>query len=97
MKIVISVGGSILVPDEIDTDYISKLEALIELAHTLKQESDFKQILQIITEKAYKLFAADYALLMMTNPKTHNTIKTVFSEKNDSISRENHPQMPGKR
>jgi len=73
-----------------NTDYISKLEALIELAHSLKQESDFKQILQIITEKACGLFAADFALLMMTNPQTHHTIKTVFSVRENSTDRESH-------
>ena len=48
-----------------DSDYSSKLEALVELAHILKQESDFNQILQIITEKSCGLFVADFALLMM--------------------------------
>jgi len=73
-----------------NNDYTLKLEALVELAHILKQESDFNQILQIITEKAYSLFSADFALLMMTNPQTHNTIKTVFSDRNDSKARESH-------
>lgn len=75
---------------EIDTDYVSKLEALIELAHILKQESDFKQILQITTEKAGLLFTADFALLMMTNPQTHHTIRTVFSARQESSDRESH-------
>jgi transcriptional regulator with GAF, ATPase, and Fis domain len=75
---------------ESKTDYISKLEALIELAYILKQESDFKQILQITTEKAGALFAADFALLMMTNPQTQNTIKTVFSDREESTDHESH-------
>ncbi len=75
---------------EPNIDYTSKLEAIVELAHILKQESDFNQILQIVTEKACELFSADIALLMMTNPQTHNTIKTVFSEKNDSYVRDSH-------
>ncbi len=75
---------------ESQNDYISNLEALIELAHILKQESDFKQILQITTEKAGALFAADFALLMMTNPQTQNTIKTVFSDREESTDRESH-------
>ncbi len=69
---------------ESKNDYASKLEALIDLAHILKQESNFKNILQIITEKAGVLFAADFALLMMINPQTQNTIKTVFSGKEES-------------
>ena len=72
------------------TDYISKLEALIELAHILKQESDFKRILQIITEKARVSFAADFALLMMINPQTHHTLRTVFSGREESTEHENH-------
>jgi transcriptional regulator with GAF, ATPase, and Fis domain len=75
---------------ESNTDYISNLEALIELAHSLKQESDFKQILQSITEKACVLFAADFALLMMINPQTQHTIKTVFSGQKESADRDNH-------
>jgi len=63
----------------IDPAYAVKLEALIELAHILKHEGDFKQILRITTEKAKQLFAADSAMLMMINPQTHKTLRTVFS------------------
>ncbi len=75
---------------ESNTEYISKLEALIELAHILKQESNFKQLLQVITEKACALFAADFALLMMINPQTHHTLRTVFSGREESTSSEIH-------
>ena len=75
---------------QFNTDYIAKLEALIELAHILKQESDFKQMLQIITEKARLLFAADFALLMMINPQTHNTLRTVFSGREETTEGESH-------
>jgi transcriptional regulator with GAF, ATPase, and Fis domain len=70
--------------------YISKLEALIELAHLLTNESDFDQILGTITNQACVLFAADSASLMMINPQTHNTIKTVFSEGERDADREHH-------
>ncbi len=73
-----------------DIDYISRLEALLDLSHILTQESDFKHMLQIITGKARTLFSADFALLMMINPQTHNTLKTVFAGREESTADQQH-------
>jgi GAF domain-containing protein len=75
---------------EIDTDYTSKLEALIDVANNLKQESDFTQILKVVTQRSCDLFAADFALLMMINPQTHHTLRTVFSGRDESTTDEIH-------
>jgi len=75
---------------ESNADYISKFESLIELAHILKKKNHFEEILQIVTEKAASLLAADFALLMMTNPQTQDTIKTIFSGKEESTDHEIH-------
>ena len=78
---------------ESKTDYIAKLEALIDLAHNLKQESDFKQILQIITERARLLFTAEdtggeITLVKITKTEydgTSGTIKRAWQETPDGV------------
>ena len=75
---------------ETNIDYKNKLEALIELAHTLQKKSNFSQILEIVTEKACEFLAADFTILMMTNPQTQNTIKTVFSGRDETSDDEIH-------
>ena len=59
---------------------LTKLESLIELAQILGQQSDYEEVLRLIVEKASKLVNSDSALVMMINPKTRNTIKTIFAE-----------------
>ena len=57
-----------------------KLESIIELASVLDRQSDFQEILRLVTQKASALFDADTALIMMVNPSTRETIKTVFRQ-----------------
>jgi transcriptional regulator with GAF, ATPase, and Fis domain len=57
-----------------------KFDTLIELAQTLCHQNNFDEILRLITQKAINLLDAQVALIMMINPRTHQTIKTVFSE-----------------
>jgi Nif-specific regulatory protein len=59
---------------------IIKSDALIELAQTLCYQNNFDEILRLITQKAANLLNAQIALIMMINPRTHQTLKTVFSE-----------------
>jgi len=59
---------------------LTKLESLIELAQILGQQSDYEEVLRLIVEKASKLVNSDSALIMMINPKTRNTVKTIYSE-----------------
>ena len=57
-----------------------KLDAVFELAQTLCHQNNFDEILRLITQKAANLLDAQIALIMMINPRTHQTLKTVFSE-----------------
>jgi len=57
-----------------------KLARLIELAETLGQQTDFAETLRVVTHQVASLLNAETALIMMINPATHQTIKTVFKE-----------------
>ncbi|MFO7933658.1 MAG: sigma-54-dependent Fis family transcriptional regulator [Bacteroidales bacterium] len=57
-----------------------KLESIIELASVLDRQSDFQEILRLITQKAAALFDAETALIMMVNPSTRETIKTIYRQ-----------------
>ena len=67
---------------EITTDIsLTKLESLIELAQILGQQNDYEEVLRLVVEKASSLVNSDVSLIMMINPKTRNTIKTIYAEK----------------
>jgi len=66
---------------EITDIEITKLTSLIELAQILSQQSDYEEVLRLVVEKASSLVNSDAALIMMINPRTRNTIKTIFAEK----------------
>jgi len=55
-----------------------KLESIIELASLLAKQSDFQEILRLVTHKVSVLLKADTALIMMINPQTRDTIKTIY-------------------
>jgi Nif-specific regulatory protein len=55
-----------------------KLTRLLELTEMLGQQSDFDEILRVVTHQAASLLRAETGLIMMINPRTHNTIKTIF-------------------
>jgi Nif-specific regulatory protein len=54
--------------------------SLIELAIILGQQNDFEEILRIVTLKATSLVNADIASILMINPRTQHTIKTIMRE-----------------
>jgi transcriptional regulator with GAF, ATPase, and Fis domain len=58
--------------------HTQKLESIIEMAAVLARQSDFGEILRLITQKTSALFETDMALIMMVNPATRETIKTVY-------------------
>ncbi|MGE5680436.1 MAG: sigma 54-interacting transcriptional regulator [Bacillota bacterium] len=60
----------------------TKLSSLIELAGILSLQSNYEEILRLVVEKASALVNADSALIMMINPRTRDTIKTIYAEKN---------------
>lgn len=75
---------------DIDTNiYSAKLESIIELANILGKQSDYAEVLRLIVEKASALVNSDIALLMMINPKTRHTVKTVYGE-SKSEGEQNH-------
>jgi Nif-specific regulatory protein len=58
----------------------NQLNALIDLAFLLGQQSDFKEVLRLVTRKAADLTGADRALILMLNPQTRQTVKTIVAE-----------------
>jgi len=61
---------------------LTKLESLIELAQILGRQSDYEEVLRLVVEKSSSLVNSDAALIMMINPKTRSTIKTIYAERN---------------
>jgi Nif-specific regulatory protein len=57
-----------------------KLNALIDLASLLGQQSDFQEVLRLVTQTAAAIIQSDIALLMMLNPQTRETVKTIYSK-----------------
>jgi len=70
--------------DDNNKIYTSKLESFIDLAQLLGQQNDYEEVLRLVTEKASNLVNSDASLIMMINPKTRNTIKTIYAERNVS-------------
>jgi transcriptional regulator with GAF, ATPase, and Fis domain len=57
-----------------------KLESLIELASLLGEQTEFQEVLRLVTQKAADIVHAEMALIMLINPQTRHTIKTVYKE-----------------
>ena len=55
-----------------------KTESLLELARLLTQQNDYQESVHLVTLTASVLFDADAASIMMINPSTQKTIKTIF-------------------
>jgi len=60
-----------------------KLENLIDLAAALSQQNNVKEILRLVTQQVSDLFNADITLVMMINPRTQQTVKTIFKEEQE--------------
>lgn len=54
--------------------------SLIELASILEQQNDFQEVLRLTTQKAASLMESETALVMMINPSTRETVKTIYRE-----------------
>ncbi len=63
-----------------------KSESLFELAVVLGRQNEFKEILRIVTTKASMLANADLASIIMINPNTQDTIKTIFRDGHETKS-----------
>ena len=65
-----------------NNEYVQKLESIVEFAQILGLQSDYEEVLRLVVEKASQLVSSDSALVMMINPKTRDTIKTIYAQKN---------------
>jgi transcriptional regulator with GAF, ATPase, and Fis domain len=59
---------------------MADLESLLELASILEQQTDFKEVLRLVAQKSASLMEAETALVMMINPSTRETVKTIYRE-----------------
>ena len=77
--------------------YTTKLESLLDLAQILGQQNDYEEALRLVAQKASSLVNSDTSLVMMINPKTHNTIKTLYEERkiNDTENNVVHTNISG--
>ena len=69
---------------------LQKFENLIELASILGKQNEFDEILRIVTAQVLSLFNADVASVVMINPRTDNTIKTIIRNGKDSEKERHH-------
>jgi len=60
-----------------DSLRFEKLSSLVDLAAILNQQNDFNEILRVVVQKAASLLNADTAMIMMINPQTRQTVKTI--------------------
>lgn len=67
-----------------------KLESILELVQILNQQSTFEETLRLISAKAMNLLDAQIVQLMMLNPQTENTIKTIYQEQKGNFYQKHH-------
>jgi transcriptional regulator with GAF, ATPase, and Fis domain len=60
-------------------DY-KKIEYITDLAIILGQQNEFQEILRVVSSKASTIFNAQITSIMMINPGTQNTIKTIIKK-----------------
>ena len=70
-------------------DFRVKQEVIFELASVLSNQTDFSEILRVISTKTAAIFNAEVASIVMINPRTQETLKTVIEEKKD-LGKEKH-------
>ena len=59
---------------------IVNTQDLFELAKILRHQTDFQLVLKLIAQKSAQLLKADLALILMVNPDTRETIKTIIRD-----------------
>jgi len=62
------------------SENLHSLESLIDLASVLNQQNDFDETLRYVAQRAAALLEAETALIMLINPQTRQTFKTVVRE-----------------
>ena len=67
-----------------------KLESLIDLASILAKQNNFQEVVRLVAQKASSLLQAETALIMMINPRTRETVKTLYKEGKEVDSKSYH-------
>ena len=62
-----------------------RLLSLVELAGLQTRQNDFDEVLRLISHKISTLLNSDSTAIMIINPNTHSTIKTMIKEDNYKI------------
>ena len=55
-------------------------EDLFAFAEILGQQTDFREVLRLVANKSAQLLKADLALILMLNPDTRETVKTIIKD-----------------
>jgi transcriptional regulator with GAF, ATPase, and Fis domain len=63
-----------------DTTNIKNSDNLIDLALVLGQQFDYSEMIRLVSQKTSQLLNAELVLVMMINPRTHQTVKTIRKE-----------------
>lgn len=63
--------------------------SISELARLLANQNDTAEVTQLAVEKTIAIFEAETASIYMVNPRTHETIKTVFHQQQHPINSKN--------
>jgi transcriptional regulator with GAF, ATPase, and Fis domain len=69
---------------------IENPEPLFELAAILSQQTDFQEILRVVTSQIAVLLSSDYVSIVMIHPRTQDTIKTIIREEKQGNQKEYH-------
>ena len=74
-----------------------RLESMLDLARILGEQGDYNEALRLVVERASSLVRAEATLIMMINPRTRNTIKTIYAEREsgDEHARFVHTNLSG--
>jgi transcriptional regulator with GAF, ATPase, and Fis domain len=65
-------------------------EHLIDLAVVLSRQEKYNEILRIVNQQAAHLFLADLSTILMLNPKTRHTVKTIIRDGTEIEQKQQH-------
>ena len=64
----------------------SKSDKLIELAVILSQQNDLGEIFRVVAQKTVSVLDGETALILMINPSTQHTVKTIVKEGLETVN-----------
>ena len=67
-----------------------QLERLMELASILGQQNEYQEIVRLVAEKAASFMNAETVVIMMINPRTRQSVKTIFKDGKETNERQYH-------